>query len=108
MTIISTRPAGAQHDEFHLAIPDSSWQPVGDPDGPGGEHAQLLATITINGVPLHLNAHQVADDEMCLQRGVQQDEMLDRLADLAEPAGPWMTCDIGGWSYILFATPYSS
>lgn len=90
---------------YEITIPDDAWEPN---TALGDGRARLLTKLTINGVPLHLEAWALEDeeDEDGVRHALVDDDDLDRLVEAVGADGPFRTLEIGGRDYVLVATPY--
>lgn len=82
------------------------FQPNGDEDDPT---SRLLGGAWVGGMPFHVTAIAVKDDEFSLQEAVTQedDEVLALLAVAFQPDGGWQTARINERDYVLFFEPHS-
>jgi hypothetical protein len=84
-----------------LEIPASAWRAV-TVDG-----SRLMATLVVNGLPLHLEAIEVEVDESRIQRASDEsDDSLELVHMAAGADGHWQTLEIDGREYVLMATPF--
>jgi hypothetical protein len=96
--------------EVSLNIPDSAW----DAADYGVRNAQLLTTLYLNGVPHHVMALQVRDDDVGIQCFVDPDHELEYAETLQSLySGYYATVDItprGGsrGTYVVVVHPYAS
>lgn len=102
----------AGHVEVAVQLPAQVWRPVGDePDDDdadaGDTRSFLLSTLIVNGLHLHLEAHEVvpdSDPQECRQLG---EERLNGLWQFAEWDGHFDTMELDGREYLVVATPFS-
>jgi hypothetical protein len=87
---------------FTLQIPDSDWEDSGPDNDPT---ARLLAAITLNGCPMHLEAYAVIED--ATGQRFEDEAFIDQenavLSVLVDGAA--RTVEINGRDYVLVATP---
>ena len=66
-----------------------------------------MATLVVNGLPLHVEAIEVEiGDGDVQQANDTSDELLALIHDAVGADGHWQTLDIGGRDYVLIATPF--
>lgn len=89
-----------------LTIEEHEWRPARD-DDPTRSHL-TGPTITINGLPLHVEAWRVSVDGYGTQEAT--DAAMERdfsdLYNAVHGEGHFMTTKIGEFNYIIIATPY--
>jgi hypothetical protein len=95
-----------------ITINPYAWQETG-PDGPDDEdgydpRARLLTEITINGLPMHLEAIAVRnhDDEGQIADNADFAREVEAYQNLQDTA--FQTTIIDGREYILIATPHGN
>lgn len=106
---------GNLRDAAPIVIPDDAWQQTGgyieDAEGKPDESARLLATIEINGTPMHLEAYAIK----CGPRDEPEEDgvaLVDADADeavcsiIGDGGWPPMLTTIMGREYVLIATPF--
>jgi hypothetical protein len=76
-------------------------RPCGPPED---EQARLIGTVEILGVPFHVQAEGVHDDEECCQVSDALETYVDEIQTLVDGAG--MTVKINGRDYLLVIYPY--
>jgi len=82
---------------------DIPWQEVGYDDN---LRCRLLATITVAGVDMHLEALEVTTDEFGVHEAVYS-ERTSLIRDLEDHEGTaFQTVEIEGREYILYAVPH--
>lgn len=86
-------------------VPESAWQESAD--GP----AHLLAQLSVNGLPMHLEAWEVADFPVdggasTEQRAVDRDEDLAMIFNAVAADAAFRTLTVRGRTYVLVATPH--
>jgi len=88
-----------------LKIKDEDWAPTGDESDPT---SRLLISVYVNGVPHHLEAYAVKDDEEGYQTAVDSayDSNLHGMFQVSEAEGRWETLEISGREYVLAMTPF--
>ena len=88
-----------------LTIPPDAWNEYGEV----APRDYLITTISINGLPMHLEAWRVRrsknDDPPQTPVGVDE-EHLTALYQAVGADGPMQTTRIGRWEYILVASPF--
>jgi len=91
-------------NRWNIHIPEDAWEPnnaLADP------RQRLLATMSINGCPMHLEAWEVSyDEEQGIQFLVDGADDLDNLALAVGADGHFQTVEIGDREYVLVASPY--
>lgn len=105
---ILTNPPELIPAEPTITVPE--WQPIGEEPNDyeprwGDESSVLLASITINGLAMHLEAYEVFT-EGDVQESKQREENFGLYHSAAGADGHFTTTTIGGRQYVLFATPY--
>lgn len=89
-----------------INIPPGMWEETGSDDEDHKDpRARLLASITINGLPMHLEAFAVVEVDgiqMAADPAFQRD--VEALQDMQDCA--FQTVEIAGRDYILVATPH--
>ena len=98
-------PAQSRIDPAHIDLASIDWTACGVADEPGGEAAQLLATVTIGRTPFHALALQVESDG--IQRAVQRDDDLVSAMEALGDQGPYETTEIDGRPYVLLISPHA-
>lgn len=91
---------------MNIKIPAHQWEECGHEENP---RSRLLAGITINGCPMHLEAYEVteSDDRHGLQGFVEQfGDCENAFYEFTEGAA--QTVEIAGRHYVLVATPYQA
>lgn len=101
-------PPALLPSEPTITIPE--WQPIGEEPNDyeprwGDESSVLLASITINGLAMHVEAYEVFT-EGDVQESRQREENFGLYHSAAGADGHFTTTTIGGRQYVLFATPY--
>jgi hypothetical protein len=96
--------------EISITIPDDAWEPSGpelDPEYPEGlgPETRLLAGITINGVPMHLEAYQVTNEDGQRAADITFADDIEHLQSMQDVSG-FQTTTIRGREYVLVATPH--
>ncbi|HEY1292853.1 MAG TPA: hypothetical protein VGJ60_07240 [Chloroflexota bacterium] len=91
--------------EVQITIPDDAWEPN---DGLADPRSRLLATISINDCPMHLEAWEVRVNEEGIQEptAIEDDGDFWNLYAAVGADGHFQTVEIGGREYILVASPY--
>lgn len=91
---------------MNITVPPSAWQPVGGDDGqsPG----RLLATVTINGCPMHLEAWQVRVRGSMMEPAPDSvdEETFNSLYYAVGADGHMQTVRIKRRRYVLVASPF--
>lgn len=92
---------------IRINIPDEYWCETGW-DTPGSMNDRLLAQVTINGTPHHLEAYRVAirDGLIELANPAMESELMPTLQDLYD--GGYEITKIRGGDYVLFMFPHAS
>jgi hypothetical protein len=91
---------------FAIDIPEGAWEETGSDEMPW---SRLLAQITINGCPMHLEAYALKDDD---DAGVQLvadewfDEEFEHYNAAQRISSGFAQTTIRGREYVLFATPH--
>lgn len=89
-----------------ISIPDDAWED-NSCDYPQG--SRLYASLSLNGLMLHLDAREVTWDHtgsVPTQTFVAYPDDVDRLSEALGGDGPWSTLTIRGREYAVFASPY--
>ena len=88
----------------HITIPDEAWEPaLADAEDPENH---LIAAISINGVPLHLEAVEVVETGWKAQAQIDSFTDLEKLAVAVVADTAFRTWERNGRQYVLVATPY--
>lgn len=107
--------------EIVCNIPDTAWQPIGDPDDPA---SRLLATIVIGNARMHAEAYaattrdhpspdEISEPIDSLRVPWQEQvftgachEVPEEVAAAVGVDGPWQTTTINGKEYVVIITPF--
>lgn len=95
--------------QVNVTIPDDRWEAIGTPDPDDGldGRERLLAEIVVNGMPMHLEAWEIADPgPLNFQEAKVDDESLASIGAALGQSGPFDTLPIGGREYVLIASPH--
>lgn len=100
--------SSATDTDIQVTIPDDAWRDIGEKPT-----ERLLANVTINGVPFHVNAFSVYVDDGSHgeQRAFDGDEDLAMIHAALGADGHWSTVSIRGVDgherdYVLILEPY--
>ncbi len=94
-------------DEPEVTIPDDAWQAL--PSSVDDGQSFLIATLWVNGTPLHIEAHAVRNEGeggLTMQVDGGEDSDFEKLHAAFDGQGPMQTTTIRGREYVIFAHPY--
>ncbi|MHB1973759.1 MAG: hypothetical protein ACYCR4_05655 [Acidimicrobiales bacterium] len=96
--------SGHSPSENRIGPARIDWSVCGDPDGPGGEQAQMLGTALIGSIPFHVLALQVEGGDV--QRALQRDDDLGMAMNALGDQAPYETVEVEGREYVLLLSPH--